>query len=423
MKICVAVSGGKDSMALLHLLKSHAQEYGITLSALNCEHGLRGSASLRDSAFVAQYCRDNDIPLKTFSADCALIAKQTGASVEEAARTFRYGCYLKAFDEITEDCAVATAHHKDDNAETVLFNLARGSAVGGLCGIRDGFYGNLRIIRPLINFTRADIDKYIAENRVPFVEDESNFGDDYTRNRIRHTVLPALESAVPGAADGIFRLSRLAAEDENYFAELIQGGGFITDYRGIAVFLRVCDKFPVFGRAAVRVIRGFGKKDYTESHVRALYALQSAPRGNKYRFLGLTVCNDGERLVFTDNRLPEPAPVRYNDYAGGAYGGMPLEFTQSKAAPARGLYFDADKIPQSAVIRFRRDGDRFKKFGGGEKSLGDFFTDRKIPPWQRNFIPLIADGARVLAVCGVEISEEVKADATTENYTWINCTL
>ena len=230
-KICVACSGGRDSMALLYYLYNNRAMFGITLSALNCDHGMRGKTSARDSAFVAGQCAKLGVPLLSFRA-------QGGFAGESQARLWRvFGCYavallsdgqwnesrayasLPSLPQIHSldgrwrgcDC-IATAHHMDDNAETVLFNLARGSALAGVCGIRDEIYADgTSVVHPLTGVSRRDIENYITDNGIDYVDDESNFTDDYTRNYIRHNVLPALNEAVPGATAAIYRFSRLAA--------------------------------------------------------------------------------------------------------------------------------------------------------------------------------------------------------------------
>ena len=223
-RICVAVSGGKDSMALLHYLLKCGGGFGITVCALNCDHGIRGEESERDSAFVKEYCEDNDIPLRFFKAERGSFKDENGA------RAWRLDCYKKVLEEGFAD-VIATAHHLNDNAETVLFNLARGTSLAGVKGIADE--PPLGIIRPLISISREQIDGYIEVNNIPFVVDGSNLSDGYTRNKIRHNVLPALEEAVHGAARNIYNFSRLAAEDEEYFARkadeitVCRGGGYL----------------------------------------------------------------------------------------------------------------------------------------------------------------------------------------------------
>lgn len=456
MSVCVAVSGGKDSMALLHYLYIHGSEYGITLSALNCDHGIRGETSKADSAFVVKWCREHDIPVLSFAENCTELAKRRGLSVETAAREWRHLCYLKA------GCTVATAHHMNDNAETVLFNLARGSALSGVTGIRDAVgrealpcaYAvnaegepcyreegapcivTAEVIRPLISCTREEIDEYIAENGIPFVEDESNSTDDHTRNYIRHHVLPQLESAVSGAAKAIYRFSRLAAEIDGYIGAQVARMG-ILKYNGGAL-IEHCAEYVPFSRCAADAIKQiFHRKDYTTAHIDALYVLQFAETGKRYEFLGLTAYKEAGRIAICDKTdiSPHEKPFGYGE---GRFGGFTLNITLNETdLPSylqsfdRDLFrrygkdpvvlrFDGGKIPATAVLRTRREGDKFTKFGGGTKSLGDFLTDKKIPLRLRDTLPLIADGSNVLAVCGVEISDRIKVsqDTLNEGYIW-----
>lgn len=419
-KICVAVSGGKDSMALLHYIYTHARAYGITLTALNCDHKIRGALSARDSEFVRSYCEGLQIPLLTFSEDCVRLAQTLGASVETAARNWRRECYVKAAHTFFSD-AVATAHHLNDNAETVLFNLARGSAVAGAAGITDTVFNGVKFIRPFISRTRGEIDAYINENSVPYVEDETNLSDDYTRNRIRHSVLPELEKAVPAAAEGLYRFSRLAAEDEQYFAELIKKNALVVN-TPYGVEIKLCTQAVVFRRAATYAVKSIcARKDYTSEHMHTLYNLQFSENGKKFEFLGLTAYKENDKIVLTEAFGAPPDEIAYSGYAGAEFCAQPLKIS---SAPADGkvLMFDGAAVPQTAVIRFMREGDFFTKFGGGTKSLGDFFTDKKIPVRLRRIIPLIADGSEILAVCGVEISDRIKVTPETVQTLYVSCT-
>ena len=423
-RICVAVSGGKDSMALLHYLNAHAKEFGITLSALNCDHGIRGENSERDSAFVKAYCGGNRVKLHLFKA-------QKGEFLSEnAARIWRWKCYNSVLEKGEADL-IATAHHLNDNAETVLFNLARGAALSGMTGICD--VPALGLIRPLIGCSREEIDGYIEENNIPFVTDESNFTDDYTRNKIRHNVLPALEEAVRGAARNIFRFSRLAAEDEEYFDR--QVARILVKRKTYGYLIIPCDERVIFRRAAHRIIAdGYQKKDYTADQLNRLYDLQSAQNGKRFEFLGLVAVKeeggvavaDGGELAFESEGMPFYENLRCDQiqkYAGVLACAEYAEYADETAAyiaeaygcTQKRLRFDLEKIPESAVIRFKRAGDRFVKFGGGAKSLSDFLTDKKVPQSLRGRLPLVCDGSEVLIVGGVEISEKVKVTADTVN--------
>ncbi|MDE6373133.1 MAG: tRNA lysidine(34) synthetase TilS, partial [Clostridia bacterium] len=351
-KICVAVSGGKDSMALLHYLKVHGGEFGIRLCALNCDHGIRGEASERDSAFVKEYCGGNRIELYSFKAEKGSLKN------ENAARIWRWQCYETVLAEGKADF-IATAHHLNDNAETVLFNLARGSALSGMTGITD--LPALGLIRPLIGCSRGDIDGYIEENGVPYVTDESNLTDDYTRNKIRHNVLPALEEAVAGAAANVYRFSRLAAEDEEYFDRLVRR--IIVRRPTYGYLIKPCGERVIFRRAAQKVVaEGYQRKDYTREHFNRLFELQLAQNGRKFEFLGLVavkeeggiavaetceVAYESQGTPFSENlgcdqimkyagRL---ACAEYGEYAEETSEGI----SENCQAPLKMLRFDLDK--------------------------------------------------------------------------------
>lgn len=421
-KICVACSGGKDSTALLHYLIANAKEYNIAVSALNCDHGIRGEASVRDSAFVAAYCGGNGIKLHKFKADKGCLTN------ENEARIWRWQCYNKVLSSGEADY-IATAHHLNDNAETVLFNLARGTSLAGMTGIGD--LPLLRFIRPFIGCSRAEIDAYIEENKIPFVTDETNLTDDYTRNKIRHNVLPALEEAVPGASRNIFRFSRLAAEDEEYFNRQVEN---VVVRRGSYGYLiKPCKERVIFRRAAQKIVAFYyQKKDYTAEHLNVLFGLQAAENGKKFEFLGLTafkedggvaiacdyeVAIESEGMPFFENLTCDQAETYAGAVACAEYAECEeerLETLGGLNVPLKSLKFDIDKIPQTAVIRFKKTGDKFTKFGGGTKNLSDYLTDKKVPQSMRAKLPLVCVGSEVLIVGGVEISDKIKITEGTE---------
>ncbi|MDE7084630.1 MAG: tRNA lysidine(34) synthetase TilS, partial [Clostridia bacterium] len=419
-KICVAVSGGKDSMAILHYLKAHAAKFNITLCALNCEHGIRGEVSERDSAFVAAYCGGNGIELYSFRAEKGKLKS------ENDARIWRWNCYNAIIKDGKSDL-VATAHHLNDNAETVLFNLARGTALTGMTGITD--LPAVGLIRPLIGCSRAEIDEYVNENGIPFVTDESNFTDDYTRNKLRHNVLPALEDAVHGAAANIFRFSRIAAEDEEYFERQVESISVRRPTGGYVI--KPCAERVIFRRAAQRIVGGFyRRKDYTAEHFNKLFELQLLENGKKFEFLGLNAVKEAGGVAIAEACEYTPREMQFKDnlacesitqyegvlaYADGAeYLEDALKLI-AKDYPfeVKVLRFDIRKITDTAVIRFKRKGDKFTKFGGGTKSLSDYLTDKKVPQSMRATLPLVCDGNDVLMVGGVEISDKVKVDENT----------
>ena len=393
-------------MALLHYFYTHAQEYGIILSAANCEHGIRGQDSLSDSLFVKELCQKWNIPLFSFSADCVLLAKEKKVSLETAARNFRYEC----FDGLLADGRVdfvATAHHQNDNAETVLFHICRGAALTGASGIAET---NRRgYIRPLLHAAKQEICNYLKENGLSYRLDKTNEDDSITRNGIRLKALPLLEKITPGATANIARFAALAKADDELLYELAQPLLLPLD-GGVKVLF--CDKKPLFQRACLLALKAMGiEKDYTLAHLDALFDLQAKNNGDKApmpeKITGIREY-DGVVLYRSKTKPTEEIP-----FATGTFclGQTRWSVEQSAVRERDGcLYLDGDKIPASAVFRTRRTGDMFQKFGGGTKKLKDYLIDKKIPLRERENCVVLADGRQILAIVGIEISQKVKVD-------------
>lgn len=210
--IVVAVSGGADSVALLHALCSLKEETGLRIYACHINHNLRGEESDGDEQYVRSLCESLGVPLKVYSIDVRGNAKKH-ESTEETARKLRYECFEKEAAE--KNALVATAHTASDNAETVIMNIIRGTGTKGLCGIpaRRGY-----IIRPLLGCTREDIEEYCKSNSLRYVTDSTNLSDDYTRNKIRHNVIPLLSEFNPSLLTAFTRMTE-AVTDDNAFIE------------------------------------------------------------------------------------------------------------------------------------------------------------------------------------------------------------
>ena len=205
--VIAAVSGGADSMALLFLLEEIREEFSLKLSAAHIHHGLRGAEADRDEALVRDTCKRLQIPLSTLHADVALEAERTGEGIEECGRRVRYA-YLESLDE---QALIATAHTLDDQLETFLMHFARGAGLHGLCGIpaKRG-----RIIRPLIDCTREEIEAYCAQRQIPYVIDSTNLSHDYVRNRVRLEIVPVLRSINPNVHEAARRcIDTLSSDD------------------------------------------------------------------------------------------------------------------------------------------------------------------------------------------------------------------
>lgn len=405
-KICVAVSGGADSVCLLHSFFSHAEQYHITLTAVTCEHGIRGDASVADLHFVEDLCRKWNVPLSVFRADIPALSKQTGTGLEETGRKFRYDCFSQIVESGRADC-VATAHHKDDFAETVLFRLIRGTSLAGL----NAFPERKGIIRPLLQVTRAQILNYVDQNSLPYVTDESNSDERYTRNYLRKNVMPALECAVKGAGEHLVEFAlRVKADDEYLQESAIRS---VKTEKNGDVYVPVALPPPLFARACLYAFRANGiASDYTQTHMDEIANLKELQSGKKVSLpKGLEAAREYENIVFY---RPQPGFTDEIPFSDGFQGGGRIPLTIYEGAREGGLTVDLDAFPAGCVIRTRREGDRITPFGGGTKTLKKFLTDRKISARLGRQLPLIALGTEILAVCGVEISDRVKITERTK---------
>ncbi len=421
--VCVATSGGMDSTALLHYLQSEQKRYGYALCAVHCEHGIRGEDSLADMRFVQALCRAWDIPLYLFQTDCLQRAKTDKVSVETAARAFRYECFEGLLREGKADY-IATAHHRGDEAETVLFRIARGAALSGAVGMyakREGY------IRPFLDWSKAQIAAYVQANALAYREDKTNDDTAYTRNKLRKIVLPALEDAVDGASENLVRFAALAAEDDAYLYR--QSATLLQEIDGQATVLFSREK-PLFTRACLTAMKGLGlDKDYTCAHLDSVYALQESERGARITLPKNIVAKKTEKgIAFAMAQdpptavLPQEKPFTKTGFDGGMYE-VKITSTPPKTTDFIGkiLRIDGAKLPPDACFRFRKEGDTLVKFGGGKKSLKKYYNERKIPVEMRRYLPIVAakEGGEVYAVCGYEIAEKVKVREDTKETLYI----
>ena len=216
--VAVALSGGEDSVCLFHLLLNSAARLGITVKAVNVDHGIRGETSLKDSEFVMRLCSASGVELFFKKVDSPHYSATFGVSIEEAARVLRYQVFDEALSLGFCD-VIATAHHLSDDAETVLFNLLRGSA--NLSGISETARGG-RIVRPLLGVKKEEISRCVEENNLEHVTDETNFDAGYTRNFLRLKVFPLLKEKFPKAEEAIVRFAEISSGESDYLNSLAE---------------------------------------------------------------------------------------------------------------------------------------------------------------------------------------------------------
>ena len=406
----VAVSGGVDSMALLNVLCNLRAQLNIIIVAFHMEHGIRGQASEDDMRFVMRECEKRNVECVVRRADVPGIAAAEKLSVETAARYARY-----AFLDEQVSNWVATAHQRDDVAETVLMNLARGSGLAGLCGIPEK---RGRYIRPLLDISRAEIETYAAENGVAFVRDLSNDETDYTRNYIRNEIMPRLERVNAQAAAHIAQAAGRLAEDEAALMQMARDANCIEEKED-GVYIRM-DRLSALPEAVKkRVVRlafetQFGLRDVESKHVRDILALAELGESGKRLDVGngLTAVNMYGKMMI--GRIKEKA---YNgdsvSFSGpGRYEFDGFEFVCSMCEqPVFGggaEYFDADALT-GTVFRHRLEGDSITPLGmSGTKRLSDYMSDRKVPLHLRDGMAVLAAGSDVLWAVGAGVSDKSK---------------
>ena len=407
-RVAVAVSGGADSVCLLQIFFEHAHTYDITLSAITCQHQIRGDAARRDVDFVKALCSERGVPLFVFSADVPKRAQASKRGLEEEGRAFRYECFHQVLKEGKADF-VATAHHKGDVAETVLFRLARGTSLQGI----DAIHEQGGIVRPLLNTTKEEILCYLKERGITYMTDETNDDERFSRNAIRKKVLPALEEIVHGAGEHIADFARRAGEDNAYLNLLAEAA---LRREGSEIYVPVDLPRPLFLRCGVLAISELGGRNYSEKvlqEVEKLFGLQS---GRKVCFCGIEAIKEQNEIVFfrPRERFLQELPLQEGTLEMGAY-----RVTIGKTQAAGALYADLAKFPTGCVLRTRREGDRFTPYGGRQKSLKKFLTDKKISARTGAEIPLIAKGDTVYAIFGAEISDDVKITKDTKQVVYL----
>jgi len=433
--VVAGISGGPDSMALLNILIQLCPQLNFKVVAAHLNHGLRPEAAAEEK-FVSDYCRMASIPFYSHQADVQEIAAREKKSLEEAGRDCRYQYFFELAAKLGAT-RIATAHHRDDNAETVLLNIIRGSGIKGLRGIRPV---NGIIIRPLLCVTKNQIESYLAENSIEYCIDMSNYSTDYLRNRIRHNLLPLLKQDYnPRIVDSLNQLADIAAaendametETAHFWEELIikqETDEIILDAH------RILQLHPAFQRRitmkALAVMQGENSWDATD--VKLVTNLLNKPGSTRRIQLkkGLYVKKVYEQIIFT-RTLPEKTAFSYKvsvpgqvyiKETGQKYSFQLLERKDFKPQVGN-FYLDYDKIKGELYLRSRQPGDVFCPRGmQGTKKIKDYFIDLKVPQAERDQIPLLATEQKIYAVLGFRIAQDAAVDETTTRILLINAT-
>ena len=435
--IIAGISGGADSVCLLLVLLELQKEIGFGIVAVHVNHGLRGAEADADEAFVKQLCKEYGIPLETYCADVAMIANERKQSTEEAGREVRRECFEQARVKYS-GTKIALAHHQNDNAETFLFRLARGTGLKGLGGmipVKEQF------VRPLLCLSRGEIEEYLQEHDISYCTDASNESDEYARNRIRNHMIPFMQTELNSKTidhmnetmEQLRAIQVYLEEQTNQYAKLCVREtelGYVIEeeeYRKVpevlqgilikTVLITVCKK----------------EKDLESVHLNQLQELFDKQTGRKidlpYQmeakrvYSGVEICQKkqkqkivSEELFFDLSKNNEEFHWKNYNISCRVLNKMQIDGeTLEKSHTKR---FDCDIIKHGVSIRTRRQGDYITIHPDGRtQKLKTYFINEKIPQEERDSILLIADGSHVLWIVGYR---ENCAYQTKEN---TNCVL
>lgn len=458
-KVLAAVSGGADSVCLLLVLQRLESLLGIQVEAVTVNHGIRGASAGEDVEFVRELCAKQGIPVHVCQADVPALVQREQLSEEEAARSARYECFGNVAEKIGAG-VIAVAHHRDDNCETVLHHLFRGSSLKGLGGMASRRkMGQFSIIRPFLCTGRQEIEDWLKEQGISWRTDETNLEDDYTRNRLRHHVIPLVEKEINRQACAhVVQAAEYIAQAQDFIEGLAcqwlelhgrrnteypsadSGGCSVDSFRVPAEPLGDCH--PVLRREilvqACRKAAPHGAlKDMGHIHLEMMERLAEGETSRRLELPGgIRVKKEYGMLLFQPpvcsekNKLEQCGRVSAKQVV--LSGGNTVKIENPELA--KGIYFrvfsyngekipennytkwfDYDTIENGLSLRTRRTGDYFLLDGGGRKTVKSYMIDQKIPADRRDSVLLLAEGSHVLWISDGRISAAYKVRRDTRN--------
>lgn len=427
-KLVVGLSGGADSVALLHLLHSWQEAEDWHITAVHIHHGLRGREADEDARFAEDFCASLGISCVVKAYDVAKEAKSRGLGEEETGRILRYAAFREAAGG---EGRIAVAHHRKDQAETLLMRLCRGTGLTGLTGMSP-VRGD--ICRPLLFCDRGEIEQYCMENHLLWREDATNQQEKYTRNKLRLRVLPLLEEINPKAVEHISETASLLAAEEDFLEQ--QAEAFFAQTKLPSAAAEVCLSkerlkalHPAMQRRVLRKAMGaFLQTDISQVQIAAMEELLEKETGKSRHFpAGIHAENRYDALVLSRKRERQGTgfcyelPVEEEVLIPEAGIAVSLSFHEKKVEISGETctnVFDYDKIKYTLFCRNRRAGD-FIPLPQGRKKIKDLFIDEKIPRDWRVAYPLITMGEEVLWVPGLRASAAAGVDEQTVRRIWI----
>lgn len=438
-KILVALSGGPDSMCLLNMLFKLKDELNISIGAAHVNHLLRGEDSFKDEEYVINVCKEMDIPCFVKRVDINKYSKENKLSSEMAGRNVRYGF----FDEILKNNGfnkIATAHNANDQAETILFRLMRGTGLEGLGGIKVS--RDNEVIRPILCLKRSEVEEYIQSNNINPRIDKTNFEKVYNRNKIRLDILPYIkENFNEDIVETLNRMSTLLQKDNNFIEKIARDSynKYCKKYKDYFILKK--EIFKEEDSIVTRVIRilitEFSKSNY-DFEMKHIYNIISLSKKESGKIIDLPNKIYAENIygdIYIKNRMKEEKKAYKNEYEVRINKNNVLnnviEFEEylvqfSLLKNDRNnidlkhdnlvKYFDFDKIDSEILIRKRKDGDKFIPLGmNGSKKIKDIFIDMKIPKDDRDNIPIMCFDKEIAWIIGVRVSNIYKITKNSKN--------
>ncbi|OPJ54817.1 tRNA lysidine(34) synthetase TilS [Alkalithermobacter paradoxus] len=433
--IVLGISGGPDSVCLLHVLNELKEEYSLKIYAAHLNHKIRGIEAQKDAIYCADLCDDMKIPCFIRAIDVPKYCQENGLSIEEGARILRYNMFFEIKEKVNAT-KIAVAHNLDDQAETVVMRIMRGTGLDGLKGIE--YKRDNTIIRPLLDIKREEIEKYCYDNNLNPRIDYTNLEDIYTRNKIRLKLIPYMEENFnPNLKESVCRMANLLRDDSDFI-----------DNEANKAFDNLCEKESertikintqtfshIHNAIKNRIIRKCisfvigDLKGIEQKHIEDVMALIHTEKNDLKINLpkGLILYKKNSSIIFTDEEIKsESINYTYKIPKSGYIKIKELNtLVETKILNKEDInlcsddkytkYFDLDKISGELEIRNRRNGDKIKALGlGGTKKLKDIFIDFKVSKEERDKVPILCDQKGIMWVVGYRMSEDYKIDTNTK---------
>ena len=424
--IIAGVSGGPDSMSMLHVLNKLQEEFGFQLAVAHLNHGLRQEAD-DEQEMVALTCARWEIPFYSETVDIRELAARQKKTLEEAGRDCRYQYFNQLARQLGAD-RIATAHHQDDQAESVLIHLLRGSGIRGLRGIMP-VNGNL--IRPLLNISRQEIEQYIIEHNIPSCLDLSNQNTEFLRNRIRWQLIPLLEEYNPRIKETLAGLAEIAREENDALEKEMEARWTeVVSEKDEGLYLdseMISRLHPAYQKRLIMTALGqvSGHTDWSRGDVIRVWELLQQPGSSTTIDLkqNLKARKVYKQLILAHNFLPIepycyelPVPGMLTIPETGETYCTTVVHKNNLQPEKEATYIDYDHIQSPLWMRSRLPGDQYRPVGlQGTCKLKRLFIDLKIPQAKRNGIPILISDNEILAVIGYRVAESVSVTNSTKN--------